>query len=114
MKSWRQRVFVWLEPGEQASPWEQVFDFAVLVLILLSVVVVVLQSMPEMAEYDGGLMTVEKVCVYFFTVEYLVRLWTCPEVALRGRMAGTASLRVQPDGAGGFSSNSAVLSDSVR
>ena len=84
MQSWRRRVFVWLEPGEQASPWEQVFDFAVLVLILLSVVVVVLQSMPEMAEYDGGLMTVEKVCVYFFTVEYLARLWTCPEVARYG------------------------------
>ncbi len=84
MQRWRRRVFEWLEPGEQASAWEQLFDIAVLLLILLSVTVVVLQSMPEMVEFDGTLEGIERICVYFFTAEYLARLWTCPEVGRFG------------------------------
>jgi voltage-gated potassium channel len=84
MKSWRRKAHDLLEPGEQASPWEQVFDIVVLLMILLSVVVVVLQSMPDLAEYDRMLSQMEAFAVYFFTAEYVARLWTCPEIAKYG------------------------------
>ena len=81
MKSWRRKAHDLLEPGEQASPWEQAFDLTVLLMILISVGVVVMQSMPDLAEYDAVFAQVETFAVYFFTAEYVARLWTCAEIA---------------------------------
>lgn len=79
MRRVRRQVYEWLEPGEQSSTWEHFIDVIIMALILISVVVVVLQSMPELNEYDGILTEIERWCVYFFTVEYLLRIWTCVE-----------------------------------
>jgi len=92
----RRRVHEWLEPGEQSSRWEHLIDFALILLILASVAIVVLQSMPEMNEYDALFAEVERWCVYVFTLEYLLRLWTCVENprfagAIRGRLCYMAS-----------------------
>jgi len=73
-----------LEPGEQGSAFEHLFDFALIFMILLSVLVVVLQSMPEMQAWDPLLTHAETWIVYFFSLEYLLRLWTCPEVGRYG------------------------------
>lgn len=75
----RRHVYEWLEPGEQSNSWEHIIDFVLIFLILISVVVVVLQSMPEMAAWNDGLDGLERFCVYLFTAEYLLRLWTCVE-----------------------------------
>jgi voltage-gated potassium channel len=79
MLTLRRRVYEWLEPGEQGSAWEHIFDFLLILMILGSVVVVILESMPEMVAYDPQLTRLERWMVYFFTIEYLLRLWTCPE-----------------------------------
>lgn len=84
MASLRRKIHEVLEPGEQASTWERWVDALVIVLILVSVVVVVLESMPEMVAWDAGLRVVEAGIVYFFTVEYLLRLWTAPEARRYG------------------------------
>ncbi len=102
MKSWRRKVHDLLEPGEQASPWEQVFDVLVLLVILVSVSVVVLQSMPELAVYDPLFSKIEAFAVYFFTAEYVARLWTAPEIekyggGWRGRLRYAFSLMALVD-----------------
>lgn len=81
MRKLRQQMFHWLEPGEQASPWEHIVDITLILLILASVLIVVLQSMPDLRAYDDVLNAAERWCVYFFTAEYLLRLWTAPELA---------------------------------
>lgn len=81
MRRLRHHIFLWLEPGEQASPWEHVVDIVLILLILASVLIVVLQSMPELKAYDGILNDAERWCVYLFTAEYLLRLWTAPELS---------------------------------
>lgn len=96
MQKWRRKAHLLLEPGEQASPWEQVFDLTVLLMILISVIVVILQSMPEFSAYEETFAQVEAYAVYFFTAEYLARLWTCAEVekyggGWRGRLRHAAS-----------------------
>lgn len=78
-KSLRARIHEWLEPGEQSDSWEHFIDIAVLTLIFISVAVVVLQSMPEMAGHEPLFESLERWCVYFFTLEYLLRIWTCVE-----------------------------------
>jgi voltage-gated potassium channel len=92
MRALRRNVFHWLEPGEQANPWEQVVDFLLILMILGSVVIVVLQSMPEMAEHDRLLDEAERWCVYFFTLEYLLRVWTSVEL---DRYAGKSAWRAR-------------------
>ncbi|MBL8236100.1 MAG: ion transporter [Bryobacterales bacterium] len=79
MRSLRTRVYEWLEPGEQSNRWEHVIDVFLVFLILASVIVVVLQSMPDMAAHDYLLSELERWCVYFFTLEYALRVWTCVE-----------------------------------
>lgn len=61
------------------SPAERAFDGTLTAAILLSVLVVVLDSVPEIAARYG---TVLRVAEWFFTIlftaEYLLRLWTSP------------------------------------
>jgi voltage-gated potassium channel len=95
-RSLRTRVHEWLEPGEQSSSWEHFIDLAILTLIFVSVAVVALQSMPEMDEYDPVFEALERWCVYFFTLEYFLRIWTCVEDPrfshpLRGRLRYVSS-----------------------
>jgi voltage-gated potassium channel len=75
----RKRVYDWLEPGEQSSVWEHAFDLLLLILILASVTIVILESMPEMSAHTPLLASIERWCVYAFTLEYLLRIWTCVE-----------------------------------
>ena len=81
---WRRRAYQWLEPGEQAHPWENAVDLLLIVLILMSVIIVVLESMPEMAAYFPLLRSLERAIVFIFTIEYLLRLWTAPEIPGQG------------------------------
>lgn len=84
MSKFRERVHHWLEPGEQANRWERGIDLALVVLILASVVLVVLESMSEYASYYGWFRLAERGIVYLFTAEYVLRLWTCPEIEGHG------------------------------
>jgi voltage-gated potassium channel len=84
MRQVRKRVYEWLEPGEQGHALEHAFDYLLIFMILSSVVVVVLESMPEMAGSLGLLMEAERWLVYFFSAEYALRLWTCPEAGKYG------------------------------
>lgn len=84
MLTLRRRVYEWLEPGDQGSAWEHLFDFLLILMILGSVLVVVLESMPEMVAYGQPLATVEHWIVYFFSIEYLLRIWTAPEIGKFG------------------------------
>jgi voltage-gated potassium channel len=59
------------------TPMGRHFDVALLVLILLSVVVVMLESMQSMREQWGPpLIAAEWILTTIFTVEYALRLWS--------------------------------------
>lgn len=58
------------------SPAERAFDGALIAAILLSVVVVILDSVPSInARYGSVLMGAEWVFTGLFTIEYALRLW---------------------------------------
>jgi voltage-gated potassium channel len=58
------------------DPVERAFDVVVIAAILLSVVVVMLDSVPSIAaRYGGPLQVAEWVFTILFTVEYGLRLW---------------------------------------
>lgn len=61
------------------SPEERAFDMALIILILLSVTVVILDSVVSInRRYGGALHVAEWVFTVLFTIEYGLRLWTSP------------------------------------
>jgi voltage-gated potassium channel len=83
--STRQKVFSVLFGG--ARPWDVVFNLFILVLVLLNVSFLVASSVEEVAAANATLFFVaEAISVGIFTVEYLLRLWTCVEKLKLGRL----------------------------
>ncbi len=61
------------------SPAGKFFDLALIVLILASVLVVMLDSIPQMhAVYGEMFLQIEWAFTLFFTAEYIVRIWCSP------------------------------------
>ncbi|MFQ5575164.1 MAG: ion transporter [Terriglobia bacterium] len=56
----------------------QVFDGSIILLIGLTVLAVIIETVPEYScEYRTFLRDFETLSVLIFSVEYLTRLWTC-------------------------------------
>jgi voltage-gated potassium channel len=80
------------EPG-WVERWSHRFDVTIMTLIILSVIGVMLESVPLIAEQYGlALFTFEVVAVLVFSVEYVGRLWTC---TLDKRFAGAVTGRLR-------------------
>jgi voltage-gated potassium channel len=79
MPTARSRAYRYLEPNEHQKAWEKLPDALIVGLIVLSAVIVLLDSLPAMAPFAALLYTLEAVCVAVFTVEYGLRVWTCVE-----------------------------------
>jgi voltage-gated potassium channel len=72
----KQRVFRLLE-GEQ-SRLGRVVSFALLNLIVLNLLAVILETVPTLeARYASAFSIFENVSVAIFSVEYVLRLWSC-------------------------------------
>lgn len=71
--SWRSRLFTII--FESDTPAGKAFDVGLLLLIILSLLVVMLQSIPSMeARYGHELYLVEWAITILFSIEYLLRL----------------------------------------
>ena len=74
----RQVVFRFLETAEQDDTASRVVDIALIVLILLSVIAVVIESIPAVERaYAPQLYWFEVFTIAVFSVEYALRLWSC-------------------------------------
>jgi len=72
-EGWRQRLYVVI--FEADTPAGKAFDVGLIALILASVAVVMLESVPQIrAQYGEPLYVAEWVFTGLFTLEYLVRL----------------------------------------
>ncbi len=74
----RNRVNEILEVAKPGDRFSRDCDIALMVLIAISVAAVVLDTIPSMAErYGDILLAVEVFSVGVFTIEYLLRIWSC-------------------------------------
>jgi voltage-gated potassium channel len=71
--TWKEKLFtVIFEADTRAG---KNFDIALLILIILSIILVMIESIPSMLkEYDSFLYKAEWVITILFTIEYLLRL----------------------------------------
>lgn len=83
----RRRLFDVIEGGRGNDRWSELFDTAIVVLIVLNIAAFVAETVPSVRrQYGSWLDLFEAVSVAIFTVEYLARLWTAVEVPFLSRM----------------------------
>jgi len=78
----RRRVYELLEQGPAGGTASRLVSHALIALILVNVVLVALESVPDLAaRYEPIFFAVEIVSLVVFTVEYALRLWVAAEHA---------------------------------
>jgi voltage-gated potassium channel len=77
----RQRLFLILEPQSQQDQMAaRVFSWVLTLMVLSNVMAVILESVPSIeAQYGQSLQAFDLFSVAFFSVEYLLRIWTAAE-----------------------------------
>ncbi len=99
VKEMRRRLYQVLEQGPVGGGMSVVVDRLLVALILLNLVAVALESVPDYhARYAPLFDVIEYVSLALFTVEYILRLWCAPEHmpyrhlgAMRARLKYAAS-----------------------
>ncbi|BDM81983.1 ion transporter [Acaryochloris marina] len=77
-KTWRRRVFEILEVADAGDRASQIFDISLLVLILANLVVITLETVEGLTtQYRTYFEVCETVSITIFTIEYLLRIWSC-------------------------------------
>src|SRR5438445_692809 len=78
MEKFRRRVFDALEVSPNETGFERFLNIALFVLILLNVIAVVLETVESLYSSCQRLFDIFEVAsVALFTIEYLLRLWSC-------------------------------------
>ena len=81
----RRTVYEVLETTEKRSKLSSIIDIGLVVLIVVNIMSVVLESVESMNSRFGILFEyIEIFSVAVFTIEYLMRLWVCPEDPIEG------------------------------
>ena len=77
----RQRLFLILElQSQQDQSAARVFSWVLTLMVLSNVLAVILASVPSMeAQYGHSLQLFELFSVAFFSIEYLLRIWTAAD-----------------------------------
>jgi voltage-gated potassium channel len=71
-------VHILLHPTEGNSRWDKIVNGFIIVLILLNLMAVVLETEPGLYnKYETFFKTFNLVSVIIFSIEYLLRLWSC-------------------------------------
>jgi voltage-gated potassium channel len=71
-------IYILLDPTEGSTFWDKVIDGFIISLILLNVVAVILETVDSLfLVYSPLFKNFEIFSVYFFTIEYALRVWTC-------------------------------------
>ncbi len=78
MERFRKKVYDLLEPQEGDVGIERVINASLMALIVLNVIAVVIETMPELrAGYSPQFEAFERFSVIIFTLELAGRLWSC-------------------------------------
>ena len=80
MTTLRRRTYEVLEAAREDDAVSRVVDCFLIVLITLNVLAVILESVSSLnTAYRSYFVTFEMISVAIFTVEYLLRVWSCVE-----------------------------------
>lgn len=73
----KKRIFDILEIASAGDVTSKIFDVFIMTLISLNVIAVILETVPSLASHKQFFNRFEVFSVAVFTIEYLLRIWTC-------------------------------------
>ena len=76
MEKQKKRIFEIISIGTRSDAISTGFDIVLVIMILLNISILVIDTFDASAPYRMILDTVEWLTVFFFTLEYLLRIWT--------------------------------------
>ncbi|MBT4498047.1 MAG: ion transporter [Gemmatimonadetes bacterium] len=77
--TFRERVYYFIEPGDDSG---RIVDFVILSLIFLNVVALILETVEPIYRLSPLTFKIfEDVSLILFTVEYVLRLWSCTAIS---------------------------------
>ena len=76
----RRRLYLILSPDERGGIIERIFEAILILTIIINIVAIVLDSMPDVHEqYEQLFNNFEIYSLIFFTVEYIARIYSIVE-----------------------------------
>jgi voltage-gated potassium channel len=76
--STKRKVHILLHPELGSTKWDKIINSFIIILIILNVAAVMLETVPSIHEpYKEFFRVFDMVSVFIFTVEYLLRVWSC-------------------------------------
>jgi voltage-gated potassium channel len=76
----RKRLFVTLDPSERGGLPEQIFEFFLVVIIILNIVMITIDSVSTIDhDYGTHFRRFENFSLFFFTLEYIARIYSIVE-----------------------------------
>ena len=75
-RTWKRRIFDIIQIGNREDVPSRLFDILITVSILLNLFAIFFETFESSKPYSGILYLIELIRVLFFTVEYILRLWT--------------------------------------
>jgi len=91
--TFRKKLYLVVYDTEKDNKLHEIFDFFIIIWVIISVICVVLESISSLAYYFSTVFTlIDTIAVAIFSTEYLMRLYTCVENPqykhwLKGRLA---------------------------
>lgn len=78
--TFRRRLYLTLDPTEKGGVPERIFEVVLILIILLNIFAIVFESVREIDEdYHSFFRELEIFSVFFFTIEYIARLYSIVE-----------------------------------
>lgn len=72
----KQKIYRFIEKGSHGSKINLIFDYSIMTLIMLNVVSIILETIPEIRNYLGNSLRIFDIfSVVIFTIEYLLRIY---------------------------------------
>lgn len=76
--SWKRRFFEIIDAQDDGGMPNHIFDYFIIILIILNLLAIFIETYrPVYLRYQGLFDSFELFTVLVFTVEYLLRVWTC-------------------------------------
>jgi voltage-gated potassium channel len=86
-RRWRRQVHDVLEVGGDAHPWGRVVNVFIVVLIIANAIAFAAETVNDLAaRYHAFFFAFNVFSVAVFSIEYLLRLWSCVEIPMLSRM----------------------------
>lgn len=74
----KKKVYLYLEPDEESSNSDRIFNYFIIALIILNTLAVIFETVDSLfLKYQTVFKNFEFFSIIVFSIEYILRLWTC-------------------------------------